>query len=63
MVLKKLSDLNKYKDSIFLIKFLEEKYLKDLLEGNFYMKNFGFFIDLEKKKKTKGKEINMKALL
>ncbi|EJS54404.1 hypothetical protein IC9_01737 [Bacillus toyonensis] len=54
MVLKKLSDINKYKDSVFLIKFLEEKYLNDLLEGNFYMKSFGFFIDLEKKKKNKG---------
>ncbi|ANT39934.1 hypothetical protein [Bacillus thuringiensis] len=52
--MKKLSDIKKYKDSYFLIKFLEEKYLKDLLEGKFYMKNLGFFIDLEKKKKNKG---------
>lgn len=36
------------------VKFIKEKHLKDLLTGNLYMNNIGYFIDLERKEKVKG---------
>lgn len=37
-----------------MAKFLKELYLNDLLEGNLYMNNFQYFIELEKQTKVKG---------
>lgn len=54
MIGKRLSDIQrKYRFHIYT-KFLKKEYINDLLNGNIYMKNFGFFIDLENKTRIKG---------
>ncbi|MGG0891877.1 hypothetical protein [Cytobacillus horneckiae] len=51
---RRLSDIKQYEKGFFLVKFLKEVYLNDLLDGNLYMNNFQYFIDLEKETKEKG---------
>ncbi|PFY54903.1 hypothetical protein COL52_26705 [Bacillus toyonensis] len=54
MGLKKLSDIKKYENAGILVKFLKEEYVNSLIEGKLFMNRLGFFIDLEKKKNSKG---------
>jgi hypothetical protein len=51
---KKLSEIKGYENVGMYVKFLKQKYLDDLLNGIIYMKNFNYFIELEKRTKEKG---------
>lgn len=54
MEFKKLSDIKKYENTGILVKFLKAEYVNSLIEGKLFMNRLGFFIDLEKKKNSKG---------
>lgn len=45
---------NELKKLSLFVKFTKEEYVNDILDGNLYMNNFKYFIDLEKKKRIKG---------
>ncbi|MDU7578398.1 MAG: hypothetical protein E7K43_19535 [Bacillus subtilis] len=45
---------NEFKKLSLFVKFTKEEYVNDILDGNLYMNNFKYFIDLEKKKRIKG---------
>lgn len=51
---KKLSDIEGYKNAVFLVKFVQQQFLDSLLNGNLFMNTFKYFIDLEKETKKKG---------
>lgn len=50
----RLSELEEYNDLSLCVKFLKKEYVKDLLDGNIFMNNFDFFINLERQTKVKG---------
>lgn len=51
----KFNELDEHKESIFaFIKFTKKEYVESLKQGNLYMNNFKYFIDLEKTTGTKG---------
>lgn len=62
---KRLNEVEYYKDLDLFVKFLgAEKHVNDLLNGDIFMKNFKYFICLEKeeeKKKGKGKGDKLEA--
>ncbi|MBX9972531.1 hypothetical protein [Cytobacillus firmus] len=51
---KRLNEIKGFENISMYVKFLKRGYLEDLLNGSIYMKNFNFFIELEKKAKEKG---------
>ncbi|MBN6885362.1 hypothetical protein ACUXCC_000499 [Cytobacillus horneckiae] len=54
MIGKRLNEIKGYENIGMYVKFLKKEYLDDLLNGTIYMKNFNYFIELEKKTKEKG---------
>jgi hypothetical protein len=52
--LKKLSEIERYKNVRFFVKFTNPEFVDSLLDGNLYMNTLGYFIDLEKETKIKG---------
>ncbi|WP_213423089.1 hypothetical protein [Bhargavaea massiliensis] len=50
----KMSEIDELKDFELFVKFTQEKHVDSLLNGNFYMKNINYFIELENKNKIKG---------
>lgn len=52
--MERLSDIEEYKDIIFLCKFVDPQFLDSLLDGNLYMNTLGHFIEQEEKTKIRG---------
>lgn len=52
--MKRLNEVEKYKNIRFFVKFTEPEFVESLLDGNIYMNTLGHFIDLEKETKVKG---------
>jgi hypothetical protein len=51
---KRLSEVMGFENIGMYVKFLKKDFLEDLLIGSIYMKNFDFYIQLEKRTKEKG---------
>ena len=50
----KMSEFDECKNFKLFVKFTNEKYVDDLLNGNIFMNNINYFIELERKQKSKG---------
>lgn len=54
MIGKRLNSVKGFEDVSMMVKFLDNKYVEDLLNGKLYMNNFKYFIELEERLKKKG---------
>lgn len=54
MIGKRLSEIKGFENVRMNVKFVNHQFLDDLLDGKIYMKNFDYFIQLEKETKEKG---------
>jgi hypothetical protein len=60
--MRKFSEVKEFESEILmLVKFTKEEYIQSLLDGNLYMNNIKYFIDLENQTKVRGQGDKLEA--